>query len=145
MSKSIFIRNLKLGDSVGVIELWRGTPGIEFFCGEDRAEAITKYIERNPGLSFVAMADDRIIGSIMVGHDGWLGFIHHLCVHPNFRGRGLAKQLTEKAVEALAGEGIGLVSFVVKSDNEIGNAFWEKNDFVTRPDLLYRNKKIGMD
>jgi ribosomal protein S18 acetylase RimI-like enzyme len=44
---------------------------------------------------------------------------------------------------ALEQEGITKVALVAFVENETGNAFWEKQGFTTRPDLVYRNKAIA--
>lgn len=38
--------------------------------------------------------------------------------------------------------GINKAALVVFSKNTDGNAFWEKNGFTSREDLIYRNKPI---
>jgi ribosomal protein S18 acetylase RimI-like enzyme len=45
-----------------------------------------------------------------------------------------------KVVDALKKEGIVKVGLTVYSDNEPGNVFWEKNGFLERIDLVYRDK-----
>lgn len=46
-------------------------------------------------------------------------------------------------MEALKALGINKTAFVVFSKNADGNAFWEKNGFTSREDLIYRNKTIN--
>jgi ribosomal protein S18 acetylase RimI-like enzyme len=45
-------------------------------------------------------------------------------------------------MSALEREGINKVALVVFSKNEKGNAFWKKQGFTIREDLVYRNKAI---
>lgn len=45
-------------------------------------------------------------------------------------------------MNALAQEGINKVALVAFQRNELGNAFWENRGFESRPDLVYRNKRI---
>lgn len=42
----------------------------------------------------------------------------------------------------LAERGINKVALVVFDRNETGNAFWEKQGFTVRHDLIYRNKAL---
>ena len=51
--------------------------------------------------------------------------------------------MVDRAMSALKEEGINKVAFVVFKHNEIGNAFWEKQGFTARDDLVYRNKNIN--
>ncbi len=46
------------------------------------------------------------------------------------------------ALAALSPEGISKVALVVFDRNRGGNAFWEKQGFTTRPDLVYRNRAL---
>ena len=46
---------------------------------------------RNLNTSFVAVEDDEIIGTVMAGHDGYRGYIHHTCVLDKFRKKVLAR------------------------------------------------------
>lgn len=84
----------------------------------------------------------NIVGVILSGHDGRRGFIHHLAVAENCRRQGIATELLECAVSSLAAEGINKVALLVFNRNEVGNAFWEKNGFTSREDLVYRNKAL---
>ena len=81
-----------------------------------------------------------LIGTILAGQDGRRGYIYHLVVEKQYRGRGIAKELVRCAVLALEKLGIQKAALVVFSDNEKGNIFWEKVGFTIRDDLTYRNK-----
>lgn len=45
-------------------------------------------------------------------------------------------------MKALEKQGINKVALVVFAKNETGNAFWEKQGFTVRDDLIYRNKAL---
>ena len=109
---------------------------------DDSREGIAKYLKRNPSTCFVAECGDSIVGVIFSGHDGRRGFIHHLAVAEDCRRQGIATELLECAVSSLAAEGINKVALLVFNRNEAGNAFWEKNGFTSREDLVYRNKAL---
>ena len=109
---------------------------------DDSREGIAKYLRRNPATCFVAECGDSIVGVILSGHDGRRGFIHHLAVAEDCRRQGIATELLEFAVSSLAAEGINKVALLVFNRNEAGNAFWEKNGFTSREDLVYRNKAL---
>lgn len=57
----ITIRSMTLDDYDTVIELMRRTPGISLRDADSR-EATARYLERNPGMSFVAEADGALCG-----------------------------------------------------------------------------------
>jgi predicted N-acetyltransferase YhbS len=57
-----------------VVRLFREEGGMTS-RGADREASTQRYLERNPGLSFVAIDGEQIIGSIMAGHDGRRGYL----------------------------------------------------------------------
>ena len=72
-------RKLQITDHQDLILLWQNCDGISLRDADSR-QAMQKYLERNPGLSFVAEVDARIVASLMAGHDGRRGYIQHLAV-----------------------------------------------------------------
>lgn len=50
--------------------------------------------------------------------------------------------LVKAALDALKRFGISKVALVVFEKNGDGNAFWEKQGFTVRKDLIYRNKSL---
>lgn len=136
------VRVMTIDDYERVYNLWIHTPGMGLNTTDDSRAGIEKYLKRNPSTCFVAEDCGAIIGVILAGHDGRRGFIHHTAVLPQYRNAGIGKQLVECAMNALDAEGITKVALVAFSQNQIGNAFWEKMGFTRREDLTYRNKNI---
>lgn len=136
------IRNMTMDDYDRVYNLWINTHGMGMNDIDDSREGIGKYLGRNPGTCFVAEKDGAIVGVILCGHDGRKGFIYHLAVDVQERNRGIGTALVDAAVEALRKEGITKAALVAFSNNETGNAFWEKRGFTVRNDLVYRNKSL---
>lgn len=119
-----------------VLEFWANTPGVQLYRnGDDTVEGITAYLARNPGFSFVAVHEGRIVGAILCGHDGRRGLIHHLAVDSSFRRAGIGKRLLRLAVEQLRACGIKKGLLFVLKENDIGEAFykslyWKEEDGV---------------
>ena len=55
---------------------------------------------------------------------------------------GIGSVLLNHAMAALAAEGITKAALLVFATNENGNAFWQKQGFEARPDVVYRNRNI---
>ena len=136
------IRVMTIDDYEKVYALWMSCKNMGFNNLDDSREGIAKYLRRNPATCFVAECGDSIVGVILSGHDGRRGFIHHLAVAEDCRRQSMATELLECAVSSLAAEGINKVALFVFNRNEAGNAFWEKNGFTSREDLVYRNKAL---
>jgi len=133
---------MTIGDYDGLYHLWIHSHGMGINAEDDTRESIGKYLRRNPDTCFVAEKDGEIVGAIMSGHDGRRGFIHHTTVKISERKQGIGSALVGRAMAALKEEGINKVALLVYCVNETGNAFWEKQGFTVREDLVYRNKYI---
>jgi len=55
---------------------------------------------------------------VMAGFDGTRGWIHHLAVLHEFRGRGIATALVREAEEGLAELGCPKINLQVRAENE---------------------------
>ena len=142
MEYKMNIRKMVINDYDEVYALWMLCAGMGLNNLDDSKEGIDKFLKRNPDTCFVAEYDSQIVGAIIVGNDGRRGYIYHTAVNPQYRKRGIARQLVETSIQVLKQCGINKVALVVFDNNENGNAFWEKLGFTVREDLVYRNKAI---
>ena len=139
----MIIRSMNIDDYEEVYALWMSCKNMGFNNLDDSREGIEKFLARNPNTSFIALENEKIIGIILAGHDGRRGYIYHMSVDENYRKQGIGKQLVEKSLTQLKKEGINKVALLVFNRNEIGNAFWEKQGFIARGDITYRNKELN--
>jgi predicted acetyltransferase len=141
LDESTGLREIHPDDYMEIVDLWSGTPGI----GMNRAdseESIKKFLLRNAGLSFCFKENDKIIATILCGHDGRRGYIYHVMTVPEYRGKGIALKLTEKSLQRLKEAGIDKCHLFVFADNEPGNAFWSSTGWIMRDDILVYSKNI---
>ncbi len=129
------IRRMTIDDYDAVLGLLRGTPGV-VVRDADSKEAVKRYLERNPGLSFVAVESGLIVGCIMSGHDARRGYLQHLAVAGGFRRKGIGKALVERCLDGLEKEGILKSHIDVLATNESAFSFWEKIGWEKRSDVL---------
>lgn len=141
LNKSLCIQPMTIEDYAEIYEMWNNTPGVGL-SDADSEKSISRYLERNPNLSFVYYKDNKIVGTILCGHDGRRGYIHHTCVLPEYRGQGIGKALVEKALQALKNEGIDKCHLFVFCHNELGNNFWNGLGFEKRSDLYIYSKRL---
>ena len=135
------IRPMTIEDYDEVFAMWQITSKRALSSADERPQ-IERYLKRNEGLSLVAVADGKIVGTVLAGHDGRRGFIHHMAVAESARRQGVASALLRHALSALKAEGIHKVALVAFTRNDAGNAFWQSQGFTPRPDLTYRNKPL---
>lgn len=138
----MLIRVMTSDDYDSVAKLWTSSSGVGV-NPDDSKENISKYLQRNPNTSFVAVENSEIVGAILAGHDGYRGFIHHTAVSVLHRGIGIGTKLVNAAVDAIRNEGINKVVLVAFKTNTLGNNFWEKQGFAVREDLYYRDLRIN--
>lgn len=139
------IRAMQIEDYDGVYELWMKIKGFAIRSIDDSKAGVEKFLKRNPGCSVVAVCDDKIVGAILCGHDGRRGCLYHVCVDPEYRLRGIGKEMVVFAMEALHKEEISKVSLIAFTENDIGNAFWKEIGWTGREDLNYYDFVLNRD
>lgn len=137
------IRTMLISDYADVYNLWLSYKGMGLNSLDDSRDGIEKFLKRNPDTCFVAEVDNRIVGSILAGNDGRRGYIYHTAVSPQYQKHGIGSTLVDTAIDALKKLDINKIALVVFDKNDNGNAFWEKQGFTERNDLIYRNKTIN--
>ena len=136
------IRKMVISDYSEIYNLWMSCEGMGLNTIDDSKNGIDIFLKRNPETCFVAVEQEIIIGVIMAGNDGRRGYIYHTAVAPTHRNQGIATKLVDFTTKALFDLGIAKVALVVFEKNKTGNAFWEKQGFTVRNDLVYRNKSL---
>jgi ribosomal protein S18 acetylase RimI-like enzyme len=127
---------MTIADHDAVIELITKTPGVSFRDADSR-ESTARYLERNPGLSFVArVGEQQLVGCVMSGHDGRRGYLQHLVVLPEFRRRGIANALVQSCLLELERLGILKCHIDVFKTNSLASAYWESQGWTLRTDIL---------
>ncbi|VVP81919.1 Acetyltransferase YpeA [Pseudomonas fluorescens] len=128
------IRVMTLDDYEAVMEFMANTPGIALRDADSR-EATARYLQRNPGMSFVAEVDDVLVGCVMSGHDGRRGYLQHLLVLPAYRRRGIAQGLVECCLAVLEQQGIVKCHLDVFKTNEAAARYWRRQGWQLREDI----------
>jgi ribosomal protein S18 acetylase RimI-like enzyme len=123
------------------LSLWRATEHIGL-SGADEPEALVRFLDRNPGLSFVAVDTGRLAGTVLCGHDGRRGYIYHLVVSESRRRSGLGRRLLERCLDSLHIAGIGKCHAFVFHRNPFAERFWRPTGWELRDDLLVYSRQV---
>jgi ribosomal protein S18 acetylase RimI-like enzyme len=140
---TIQIRGMICDDFEKVMALWRACEGVGLSDDDDTPEGLKRYLDQNPGLSFVALDDGDLIGAVLCGQDGRRGYIHHLAVASSHRMRGTGKALIDRCLEALQMLGVRKCHIMVFRDNQNAIAFWAKTGWFQRDDLILMSRWIS--
>ncbi len=137
------LRAMTAADGAEALAFWSSVPGLGLSAADEPAE-LARFWERNPGLSFAACDENaRLVGTVLAGHDGRRGFLYHLAVAPEYRGRGLGKALVGASLDGLRAMGIQKVHLFVLADNADGLAYWSAAPgWKRRGDLLVFSRDL---
>lgn len=139
---TIEISQLTIQDYDDAIFVWQSCTGVSL-RGADSRENIERYLNRNQGLSFKANKDKKLIGTILCGHDGRRGYIHHLAVSSDYRNQGIGRKLVETSLCELRKQRIEKCHLFVFVENIEATKFWEKLGWKKREDINMMSLNIS--
>ena len=131
------IRAMTIDDYEEVYALWMSIKGFAMRSLDDSRDGVARFLKRNPDARVVAVADGKVVGSILCGYDGRRGCLYHVCVREDYRRQGIGKAMVVYCMKALEKEAISKVSLIAFTQNDIGNAFWKEIGWTKREDLNY--------
>ena len=137
----IEIRPFTITDYEPALALWRSLEGVGLSAADSR-ENIEQFLLRNPGLNFVAGEGNKLVGTVLCGHDGRRAYLYHVAVAPSHRRQKIGCALVERCVNALRQYGIEKCHLFVFDNNEPAIAFWKRNGWITRTDIMLMSKKL---
>jgi ribosomal protein S18 acetylase RimI-like enzyme len=140
--RAVRIRTFAPADHAAALALWQRTPGVGL-SEADAAGPFMQFLARNPGTSFCAWQGDELVGTVLCGHDGRRGLIHHLVTAPAQRRSGIASALLAQGLAALRAQGIHKCHLLVYQDNAAGLGFWERVGAVHRHELALLSIDTG--
>ena len=138
----IELREMTIADYDAVYAVWKVSEGIGLSDADSR-EGIKHFLERNPGLSYVALDGKQIVGAALCGHDGRRGYIHHLSVVKDHRRQGIGRSLVSRCMFALMQIGIAKCHLFVFDANQDAIEFWNKVGWTERVELMMMSQHLS--
>ena len=143
----VSIRPMRVGDFAEVYEL-----GLESYDVLDKPynywsiREVADHLEGNPGVCFVAEADGKVVGFALGDETFELiedtGHLEWIAVAPEWRRRGVAVRLIERAVEAFRAAGRKRVVADIASGNEASRAMAARTGFTEGISVTYFVKEF---
>ena len=121
------IRAATIDDVDAVVDLWNRAAGPTRHAGQT-AEA-TVLLRRDPDALLVAETDARIVGTLIVGWDGWRCHLYRLAVEPGVRRSGIARAMVDTARARANMLGAARLDAMVATENTAAVEFWERAGF----------------
>jgi ribosomal protein S18 acetylase RimI-like enzyme len=136
------IRTYESSDREEVVKLWYET---ELYHPEnDPNKDIDRKIKDSPELFFVAVEDNRVIGTVIVGYEGHRGWINYLGVLPANQHKGVGKELMNQAEKALKNLGCAKINLQVRRTNLSIIHFYESIGYSIE-DVISMEKRLEFD
>ncbi len=141
---SVIIQEMSMTDYDEARTLWEEADG--FLMGDiDSRQDIKRFLERNPGLSFVAREGAQLVGVVLCSHDGRRGYIDQLAVKKSYRRQGIGRSLVARCLFHLMRLGIRRWNLFVVEDNQKAIAFWQALGWAERVELVTMSRQGGED
>lgn len=135
------IRPYENTDLDQVIELWNVVfPNAP--AHNDPFADIQSKLMIQPELFFVALDEDKLIGTAMSGFDGHRGWVYYVAVHPNYRRRGIGSALMKKVEFALTGIGCGKLNLQIRAGNAQVQSFYDSLGYSVE-ERISMGKRLG--
>ena len=130
------VRPAVASDAEGVVSLWDRAAGSTSAPAD--VPGVLRLLARDPDALLLAVEDDALVGTILVGWDGWRCNLYRLAVEPSHRRAGVASALLDAAAARAVALGAPRLYAMVADANEGGVGFWSASGFRRDPDGDHR-------
>jgi ribosomal protein S18 acetylase RimI-like enzyme len=125
-------RSAVAADAVDVLAFWAGAAE-DTGRPPDSTDAVLRLITRDPDALLLALDDNRIVGSIIIGWDGWRCHLYRLAVAPTHRRRGIARTLITRAEARFTDYGGSRADAMVLDTNTEAHPTWATAGYAPQP------------
>lgn len=133
------IREFRFEDEEQIVKLWHDCKLVVPW--NDPHEDIARKVEAQPELFLVAVIDEIVVGTVMIGYDGHRGWINYLAVSPNNQREGIGSRLMDRTEEELRRLNCPKINLQVRATNLDVIEFYEKHGFLVE-EVLNMGKRL---
>ena len=140
MTDDVVVRPYQSGDEPAVIELWE-------LCFPDDPpwhnpkDVIRRKLTVQPELFLVCLFEERLVGTVLAGYDGFRGWVNKVAAHPEVRRKGIASRLMQAAEGGLTAIGCPKLNIQVRAENASVVDFY-RNAGYTIEDRISMGKRL---
>ena len=141
--KTVTMRQMQAKDIRAAYKLWQEL-GMFLAAPKHEVREITQLLKHNPGMSFVAVVREELIGTVVGAWTGRRAWVHHLAVARQWQRQGIGALLLNKQEKVFCQVGVTKVLLGVSMNNLKVVPFYEKYGFTVMPDALYFSKQLNV-
>jgi ribosomal protein S18 acetylase RimI-like enzyme len=122
-------------DIAEVIALWQR-------CGLTRPwndpTADIALARRGPNSTIlIGRADNHIVATVMVGHDGHRGWVYYVATDPDRRAKGFGRAIMDAAEDWLRAAGIAKLQLLVRRENARAGTFYQSIGYAEAQTIVF--------
>ena len=133
---------LTLDDYDGWMLVWRQA-GLDSVRprGRDSRDAFARQLASGTHVMIGLEEGGKLVGVVLVTHDGRKGWINRLAVLPAHQHRGYASLLVQEAEKVLRARGITVIAALIEAGNEPSLALFRELGYVETEGMHYLSKR----
>ena len=136
------IRPFALQDEADVIALWQACDLVRPWNNPQRD--IARKLGTQPELFLVALQNQTLVGTAMVGYEGHRGWVYYLAVQPALQRLSIGRALMQEAERLLLDRGCPKINLLVRTTNTSVLAFYAQLGYV-QDDVVSLGKRLIPD
>jgi ribosomal protein S18 acetylase RimI-like enzyme len=112
------IRTLSTADYDAICEVWKAS-GVHYQpTGRESRESFAKQMASGLQIVLGALDGDKLVGVVVVTHDGRKGWINRLGVRPEYQRRGIGSMLVRASEDQIHALGLTICAALVEHGND---------------------------
>jgi ribosomal protein S18 acetylase RimI-like enzyme len=119
-----------------VLALWESSRSAASVT-EDSVEAVSALLDQPGSVLLLAWEGNALVGTLVVGWDGWRGNMYRLAVRSDVRRRGIGSALVEAGHSHLRSLGCRRITALVGAEEDVAGSLWRSAGY-SRDDRIDR-------
>jgi ribosomal protein S18 acetylase RimI-like enzyme len=132
---NVTITRAEATDEDAVVALWRAC-GLVVSYNDPAADFRFARAKETSDILIGQNDEGRILGAVMVGHDGHRGWLYYVASDPAARGSGIGRRMVEAAEAWLGARGVKKLQLMVRETNTPVVSFYEHLGFEVSPRIV---------